>query len=671
LHLLRNRVFLKDSSDLLSENQQDTDLFALKLQKKITGLLVLCFLIALVAISSTLYVSWRMEGGAAAINNAGRERMRLYHIAFLVARQVGELSQPQPQEALSLRVAIEAEFRQFEATLTNLLQNDPHRSLSLYKDNDVREQMNKLQQNWYDNIKPGIRRILNSPQREAQEEMLEDFQPVLEKFVGSVDVLVGMVESNNALVATLLRSFQIGLASLALIGTVLLIRLFYLMVVRPITRLQEGLQRMGEGDFDVRLPITSRDEFGELANGFNQMAAQLQEIYATLEQRIVEKTHSIEIKNRELMALYDVAVILNSSTAIKPLCGIVLDKLSVLVGSHDGVVRLIDHTGKQLKIVATHGVSKSFLAEGNCLTVGDSLCGNVTYDGVVINSDFAIPATPAVQYACKQDGFQAVVAVPIRSKQQLKGMLNLFFKDPRILSPSEILLLESVGQHLGIAFENQRLIAREKEMAVSEERNLLAQELHDSIAQSLAYLNIQVQLLHEDLQQGLTSEALQGLEQIRMGVQESYDNVRELLVYFRIRIDNADLYTALSSALEKFEGQTGITVTFSQRGTVPELPPEHILQVMHIVQESLSNIRKHAKASRVDVELVSDRECALCIRDDGIGFVAANHAGDAHVGLSIMRERTHRIGAELALESAPGQGTLVRLVLPHRSDYRA
>lgn len=646
-------------------------MLALKLQKKITGLLVLCFLIALVAISSTLYVSWRLEGGAAAINNAGRERMRLYNIAFLIALQVGQTIPPQPQEATNLRVDIEAEITQFEATLGNLLENDPHRSLSLYMDNDVRSQLRKLQQNWHDDIKPGIRRILNAPQRMEQERMLTEFRPVLEDFIDSVDLLVGMVESNNALVATLLRSFQIGLASLALVGTVLLIRLFSVIVVRPITRLQEGIQRMGKGDFDVRLPITSRDEFGELAKGFNQMAAQLQELYATLEQRIEEKTHSIETKNRELTALYDVAVFLNSSTATEPLCGIVLDKLSTLTGARDGVVRLVDPTGKQLKIVATRGVSKSFLAEEKCLAVGTCLCGDVARNGVVVSSDFSTPTTPALLYACKRDGFQGVVAVPIRSKQQVMGMLNLFFKEQRTLPPSEIRLLESVGQHLGIAIENQRLIAREKEMAVSEERNLLAQELHDSIAQSLAYLNIQVQLLHEDLLHGRTEEALQGLEQIREGVQESYDNVRELLVHFRIRIDNADLETAVRNALEKFEGQTGIRVTFFQRGAVPELQPEYVLQIMHIVQESLSNIRKHAKASRIDVELVNDGECALSIRDDGIGFEAAHDAGDVHVGLSIMRERAHRIGAELTLESIAGQGTLVYLVLPHRSGPEA
>ncbi len=646
-------------------------MFALKLQEKITGLLVLYFIVALLAIGSTLYVSWRLEGGAAAINNAGRERMRLYHIAFLLALQAGKTIPPQPREATNLRTGIETDITQFEATLTNLLQNDPHRSLSLYLDKDVRGQWRKLQQHWLDDIKPDIRRILNNPKRAEQEKMLAEFQPVLEDFVGSVDVLVGMVESNNAQVATLLRSFQIGLASLALIGTVLLIRLFSLIVVHPITRLQEGIQRMGNGDFDVRLLITSEDEFSDLAKGFNQMAAQLQEIYATLEQRIEEKIQSIEIKNRELAALYDIAVFLNSAIATEPLCGKVLGKLSALTGASDGVVRLIDPMGKQLKIVSTRGVSKSFLAEENCLPFGNCLCGDVALSGTVVNSDFSIPITPAPHYACKREGFNGVVAVPIRSKQKVLGILNLFFKESRILPPSEIRLLESVGQHLGIVIENRRLAACEKEMAVSEERNLLAQELHDSIAQSLAYLNIEVQLLHKDLEKRRIAAAQRDLERIREGVQESYDKVRELLVHFRIRIGSADLEAVLRSALEKFEGQTGIQVNFSRKGTALELPPEHVLQLMHIAQESLSNIRKHTKATRVDVELVGNNgECVLLIHDDGSGFDLARDAGDAHVGLSIMRERARRIDAKLALESTPGQGTLVRLVLPYRSEYK-
>ena len=631
----------------------------LKLQEKITGLLVFYFLIALVAISSTLYVSWRLEGGAAAINDAGSERMRSYHIAFLLAQQV-------QQPSVELRRDIEAKVVQFEKVLSDLDRGDPRRPLSLPKDKEVRAQMSKLHQLWQDDIRPRIQRILDTPQRSEQERMMAEYRPVVESFVGNVNGLVEMVETSNARATMLLRSFQIGLVSLAFIGTVLLMSLFSLMVVRPVNRLREGIQRMGKADFSVRLQFTKRDEFGELAEGFNQMADKLQDLYATLEQRVEEKSRSVEMKNRELAALYDVAAFLNSSTATEPLCGIVLDKLSALIGARDGVVRLVDDKGEQMQIVASRGVSKTFLAEERCIAVGNCLCGEVARDGIAVSSDFSSISQPMLMHACKQDGFQAVVAVPIRSKQRVMGMLNLFFDTPRILPPSEIRLLESVGQHLGIAIENQRLVAREKEMAVSEERNLLAQELHDSIAQSLAFLNIQVQLLRNDLQQGQTTTALQGLEQIREGVQECYDDVRELLVHFRTRVGNADLETAVRSALEKFEGQTGIGTVFSHRGTVPDLPPEHVLQAMHIVQESLSNVRKHAKASRVDVELVCDGECALYINDNGIGFDSAHDAGDTHVGLSIMRERAHRIGAELVLESEPGQGTRVRLVLPHR-----
>ncbi len=636
----------------------------LKLQEKITGLLLFYFLIALVGISSTLYVSWRLEGGAAAINDAGSERMRSFHIAFLLAQQV-------QRPSAELRRDIEAKAAQFEKVLSDLERGDPKRPLSLPKDDSVRAQMDKLRTTWQGDIKPRIRKILDTAQQSKQEAMMLEYRVAVENFVSSVNDLVVMIEHSNAHATMLLRSFQIGLVSLAFIGTILLMSLFSLMVVRPVNRLREGIQRMGQADFDVRLEVTKKDEFGELAKGFNQMADQLKDLYATLEQRVEEKSLSIEMKNRELTALYDVAAFLNSSTATEPLCGIVLDKLSALIDASGGVVRLVDIKGEGMHIVASRGTSKSFLAEETCLAVGNCLCGEVARDGIAVSTNFSTPLAKTLMHACKRDGFQGVVAVPIRSKQRVMGMINLFFDTPRILPQPEIRLLESVGQHLGVAIENQRLVAREKEMAVSEERNLLAQELHDSIAQSLAFLNIQIQLLRSDLQQGKISVALQSLEQIREGVQESYDDVRELLVHFRTRVGNADLETAVRSALEKFEGQTSIRANFIYRGTMPEFPPEHVLQAMHIVHESLSNVRKHSKASRVDVELVSDGECVgLRIRDDGTGFDATRDAGDTHVGLSIMRERAHRIGAELTLESWAGQGTLIHLILQHRRDLR-
>lgn len=472
----------------------------LKIRDKIIGLLVFYFLVALVAIGSTLLVSWRLEGGAAAINDAGRERMRSYRIAYLLEQQV---KLPTAQ----LRSDIDHEVALFEKTLTELELGNPQRPLFLPKDADVRKQMAQLRQSWNADINPYIMRVLNTSDTAEQQALMAKYRPMLERFVAGINELVTMVEHSNARATTLLRFLQIALVSLALVGTVLLVYLFSHMVVRPVMRLREGIQRMAEADFDVRLPVTSNDELGELAGGFNRMAGELHDIYATLEQRVEEKTRSIEAKNKELAAL-------------------------------------------------------------------------------------------------------------------------------------------------------------DKEVAISEERNLLAQELHDSIAQSLAFLNIQVQLLQEDLQKNRITEALKSLAQIREGVQESYDDVRELLVHFRTRIGSTDLETAIRSALEKFEGQTGIEAVFTAQGSAPELQPEQVLQIMHIVQESLSNVRKHAKASRVEVKLGCAEQCVIDIQDNGVGFDASRDAGDSHVGLRIMRERAHRIGAELSFDAEPDKGTRICLILP-------
>jgi len=310
-------------------------------------------------------------------------------------------------------------------------------------------------------------------------------------------------------------------------------------------------------------------------------------------------------------------------------------------------------------------VSDDYTRGEECLTLGECLCGETAQDGVPISWDLTRPTTRPLLSRCRREGFQAVSAIPIRSKQQVIGIFNLFFRVPRVFDDYEIRLLETIGQHLGVAIENQRLVSREKEMAVSEERNLLAQELHDSIAQSLAFLNIQVQLLQDSLKRGDAKQAMDGLAQIREGVQESYDDVRELLVHFRTRVEHADLESAIRTALEKFEGQTGIKTSFHQEGDGPPLAPEFIIQVLHIIQEALSNVRKHAGASEVDVEMSRNGECRITVRDNGKGFDpgAPGANADTHVGLKIMRERAHRIGGLLAVASAPGGGTRITLSL--------
>ena len=147
-------------------------------------------------------------------------------------------------------------------------------------------------------------------------------------------------------------------------------------------------------------------------------------------------------------------------------------------------------------------------------------------------------------------------------------------------------------------------------------------------------------------------------------MRESTTDVRELLLHFRTRTSGEDIVPALRATLQKFEHQTGLPAQLSVDGEGLPLPPDVQVQVLHVLQEALSNVRKHARARGVWVEVRRGRDWRFEVRDDGRGFDAARAPDETHVGLRIMRERAARIGAQVAVDSVPGAGTCVSLTLP-------
>lgn len=270
--------------------------------------------------------------------------------------------------------------------------------------------------------------------------------------------------------------------------------------------------------------------------------------------------------------------------------------------------------------------------------------------------------------ACRRAGFKLVSATPIGANQQTLGIYNLYFREARLLGDSDRQLLETLGQQLGIAIENQRLHASDRELAVSEERNLLARELHDSIAQGLAFMNLQVQMLDDALRHSDLRQAQSTLAMLRQGVQESYDDVRELLVHFRTRVAKQDLGGAIGAALRRLADQSGIATELELEGGGAPLDAEVETQALYILQEALSNVRKHAQAKSVHVALRRGvHGLTLVVRDDGVGFDEGARTAretENHIGLQVMRERALRIGGKFLLSSTPGRGTEVRLELP-------
>lgn len=626
------------------------------LSSKLVGILVAFFCAALIAIGLTLYVSWQLEGGAAAINDAGSERMRSYRLAYLLNYNIHfGLDQE------SMEGEMQREMAAFEKTLADLEQGDPSRPLLLPKDEGVRRQMAGLRLEWQGHIRPLLEGVLVSRDAETRRRLLRESRPAVENFVGMVNGLVLSVERDNAYKTSLLRSIQLGLVIMAMLGTVILIYLMYLLIIRPATKLQEGIQRMAAEDFSVRVPVESRDEFGALALGFNQMADHLEGLYTTLEQRVEAKTHSLEEKNQELALLYEITAFLNEPAAVDELCRRFIRRLMAQFDAEGGAVRLLDAESQKIHLVVTENLSEVFAEKESCINMGECLCGGAASTQTPAFFDLLQPTEMKLMYNCRDEGYRSVSVFTIKVKKRLIGIFNLYFHRARGFTPMEVQLLETVGQHLGAAIEGQRLITREKEMAISEERNLLAQELHDSIAQGLAFLNIQVQMLEESFRNGNEDEVMEGLSHIREGVQESYDDVRELLVHFRTRVHQSDLEGAIRGTLEKFEGQTGIKTTLNIRGTGAPLDTSNETQVLHIVQEALSNIRKHAAASAVTVEISRNGDCVISVRDNGRGFNPELQPGDSHVGISIMKERAHRIGGQLEILSTPGVGTEIRL----------
>lgn len=618
-----------------------------KLSSKIIAIQMLFLTVALISIGVTLLVSWKLEGGAAAINDAGSLRMRAYRMVYLLA------DSREPVGAATRR-ELALELRQFDAVLLGLKQGDPARPLLMPADVRVTQLVADVEARWAGLRAVAQRALDGAPAAIAKEDVAA--------FVEATNGLVFRIEEDLARSTNRLTMFQLGLVGLAIAGAITLVYLAFLVIILPLQRLREGMERMASADFSVRLPAGGRDEFGQLAGGFNDMADRLRDLYRSLETRVRDKTRSLAERNAELTSLYDTAAFLAEPRTTSALCQGFLERVAGSLGADAAAIRFVGSDPPQLHLFAAHNLPDEFVAGKGCVVAHDCACRQAASTETTI-AWAANAAAPLV--ACHRHGLQAMIAVPVRAQTDTIGVLNLFFREPRELDLRERQLLETLSQQLGVAIENQRLVSREKEMAVSEERNLLAQELHDSIAQSLAFLNLQVQMLVAATKREDRKAAGAATDEIAAGVRECYADVRELLVYFRTRSDHEDISMALKLTLMKFEQQTGIRTTLTETGQAMPVPAEEQVQILHIVQEALSNVRKHAGASTVRVAMRRGPVYTFEVSDDGRGFDTANAlASELHVGLKIMRERARRAGASVAIDSATGHGTRVMLTVP-------
>ncbi|MCF8177106.1 MAG: GAF domain-containing protein [Sulfuritalea sp.] len=378
-----------------------------------------------------------------------------------------------------------------------------------------------------------------------------------------------------------------------------------------------------------------------------------------------------------LHVLGEISTNLADEDDLDELLGRFLGTMIRLAKADAGVVRVLTSDGKHLRMVASRGLP-SAVVEKERLVPRD--CGQC---GVAIKLD-----RPLFEIDLKtcdkrtggdyfKTGCQAMVVVPLSNGGRLLGTYNLFLPQAFELPEEVALLFRSIGEHLGMALENARLKRENLRIVLTSERQMMAAEVHDSLAQTLAYMKMRMAMLTDAIAEQSLDRTAKYAGDVSQALDDAYAHLRELLVQFRSRMDPMGLEHALNGLACGFKERTGIVLTYQNRLTDLRLAPEQESQVFHILQEALANVARHSGATRASMTLeASGDHYVATVEDNGKGgqgfFAIANRVGGFtehpglrdHFGLTIMRERAQKIGGRLEVVNLPQGGFRVRLSFP-------
>ncbi|MEL0587260.1 MAG: histidine kinase [Candidatus Thiodiazotropha sp. (ex. Lucinoma kazani)] len=457
--------------------------------------------------------------------------------------------------------------------------------------------------------------------------------------------------------------------SLALFSLILVLNRLRSQLLRPLASLEQTVNQVCEGE-----PVASKgsEQTGVLsgmARDIDSLSEELTDIYDDMEVRVARQTWRLAQKTTSLQVLYDVAAGINQSENLDQLLLQYMGVFKRMVSARSATVHLVlpDDKVRQVGCIDLEG---RLYNEQEMLPIKLCQCGIALSPGDILCAQDA--KTCSHRNDRRMFGADEVerVSVPMWYHGDVLGFYHLYVDKPGIYDGREDVLdiLNTIGSHLGMAVAKQRSDSEARRLSIVEERTSLAHELHDSLAQTLASLRFQVRMLEETLQNSQSSDrAQQEAQRIHNGVDEAHDELRELINSFRAPLDQRGLVPALGKLVERFNQETGIPAFFQPDCLKTDLDTSQEMQALRIVQECLANIRKHAKAHTIRVLLRcrNPGDYLILVEDDGVGFEGAAPQGNPgeHIGLSIMEERARRVGGALSIESEPGEGTRVELVI--------
>jgi len=497
--------------------------------------------------------------------------------------------------------------------------------------------------------------------------------------IASLFLIFSLLSVCTVVLYVIPQSYQVIMlcqVALLIVGLGLIIHVVYRIrqqLLKPLDGLREWSKQIRSGDLESHIIVPAKGEFATLIQDINSLTDELHSLTDEMDARVQNQTEHIADKSRSLEILYDIATSLSSAQNLDELLKQFLDTLMTLVDARAASVRLLD-SQNMTRLVASRGFSEVIKEQEKLVDIDRCLCGKITRHGGIgiqkgIEACNQFLSCSIIKGDCKE-----MLVIPLQYQERILGVYNIFLDRPsRELGKDIRDLLNSIGKHLGLAIEKTRLDQNARRLAIMEERNMIANELHDSLAQSLVSMRLQTKMMGETLYKKDIRHAQNEVRSLNTAIDDAHKSLRELLSNFRSKMDERGLVYAVNDLLYTFKQETNINTYIHCNDSKEHsgLSPAQEFQVYRIIQESLVNVKKHSDACnvRVLINRLPKDGCNVLIEDDGQGIEEpeSNTEPGEHIGLSVMKERADAIDGELLIESEPGEGTRVLLHVPASS----
>jgi two-component system nitrate/nitrite sensor histidine kinase NarX len=604
------------------------------------GVVFIGFLFLIASSATATFLTVRAQADdARVINLAGRQRMLTQKMIWLA------LAEPDnPDLAASIRLFDETLHALRDGGTTMDADGQPV-TLPPAPDAALRSQLDDVAQDW-----ATFRTHLQPVDAEA---LRAQSPHILAHFDGVVDEYEARAEAKVARLQFIQLIFVAAALGLLAWGYFVTRR----RLIGPLAALGAAARRIASGNLAEPVPPLAEDELGELGLAFDRMRIEVAAARDQLETRVTQRT-------RELAAAFEFSQEIVAQSELEHLLCSVADRARVLAQAQAATLHLLGEDAKTLGFVASSedGVTVAPDHPAEC----DLACQAVEAGRVLVTQ----PACATCRFVpAHPPGLCAIV--PLRAGETTLGALCVVRAEDKPFDPDTTRALSLLANSAATAIANAHLVEagrrRAGEAAALAERERLRAELHDDLAQTLSFLNLETDRVREAVAAGRGNETGQGMERIKIAIQTAYEQVRAALTGLGGSAPTADnLPQKLNACLEEFRRASGISAELM--GSDPAglaLSANAQRQVVLMVREALANVRRHAQAKRVWVRVEQGpREACFTVEDDGCGFNPSGALGEHHLGLTIMRIRAERSGGQVTIDSAPGAGTRVIIRFP-------